>query len=67
MLSVVLVLELVWITHNVFSELIVKFRINETLRTGEVRNLEETPKQKLYQGRGECLFIFRFYYNVDTP
>ena len=42
--------------------IIVKFRINWTLCTGEVGNLAETPKQKPYRGCGECLFIFRIHY-----
>ena len=29
----------------------VDFSITWTLRTGEVRNLEETPQQKPYQGK----------------
>ena len=40
----------------------VNFKINCTLCTGEVRNLEETPYQKPYPGRGECLLIFLVYH-----
>ena len=42
----------------------VNLRINWTLYTGEVRNLEETPQQKPYRGRGKCLFIFQVYHSL---
>ncbi len=41
----------------------VNFRSNWTLYTGEVRNLEETPQQKPYQGRVKGLFIFHVYHS----
>ena len=34
--------------------------------SSEVRNLEETPQQKPYQGRGECLFIFQVYHKCPA-
>ena len=40
----------------------VNLRINWTLYTGEVTNLEETPKQKPYQGKVKCLFICLVYH-----
>ena len=38
----------------------VNFRINWTHCTGEVRNLEETPKQKPYRGRENVCLLFWF-------